>query len=64
MDTYAASASDPDGFYNLPGLAPAVAAFFVMDYELNLAGTASSASPPVVEAITPTNCVARDSQLP
>jgi spore germination protein YaaH len=45
MDTYASSAGDSGGFYNIPALAPAVDAFFVMDYELNLAGTASAASP-------------------
>ena len=45
MDTYASSAGDPGGFYDIPALAPAVDAFFVMDYELNLAGTASAASP-------------------
>jgi hypothetical protein len=45
MDTYASSAGDPGGFYNIPALAPVVDAFFVMDYELNLAGTASAASP-------------------
>jgi hypothetical protein len=45
MDTYASSAGDPGGFYNLPALAPAVDAFFVMDYELNLQGTPSAASP-------------------
>ena len=45
MDTYASSAGDPNGFYNIPALAPAIDAFFVMDYELNLAGTSSAASP-------------------
>ena len=45
MDTYASSAGDPGGFYNIPALAPVVDAFFVMDYELNLAGTPSAASP-------------------
>jgi spore germination protein YaaH len=45
MDTYASSAGDPGGFYNIPELAPAVDAFFVMDYELNLRGTPSAASP-------------------
>ena len=45
MDTYASSAGDPSGFYNIPALAPAVDAFFVMDYELNLAGASSAASP-------------------
>jgi hypothetical protein len=45
MDTYASSAGDPNGFYNIPALAPSVDAFFVMDYELNLEGTPSAASP-------------------
>ncbi len=45
MDTYASSAGDSSGFYNIPALVPAVDAFFVMDYELNLAGTATAASP-------------------
>ena len=45
MDTYASSAGDPSGFYNIPALAPAVDAFFVMDYELNLRGAPSAASP-------------------
>jgi hypothetical protein len=45
MDTYASSAGDTKGFYNIPALSPAVDAFFVMDYELNLAGTPSAASP-------------------
>ena len=45
LDTYASSAGDSGGFYDIAALAPAVDAFFVMDYELNLAGTPSSASP-------------------
>jgi spore germination protein len=45
MDTYASSAGDPGGFYNIPALAPSVDALFVMAYGLNLAGTASAASP-------------------
>ncbi|HEY6472565.1 MAG TPA: glycosyl hydrolase family 18 protein [Acidimicrobiales bacterium] len=45
MDTYASSAGDTNGFYNIPALAPAVDAFFVMDYELNLQGSPSAASP-------------------
>jgi spore germination protein YaaH len=45
MDTYASSAGDPGGFYNIPALAPAVDAFFVMAYELNLQGAATAASP-------------------
>ena len=45
MDTYASSASDAGGFYDIPALAPYVDAFFVMDYELNLGGTPTAASP-------------------
>ena len=45
MDTYASSAGDPGGFYNIPALGQVVDAFFVMDYELNLSGAPSSASP-------------------
>jgi Glycosyl hydrolases family 18 len=36
MDTYASSAGDPSGFYNIPALSHVVDAFFVMAYELNL----------------------------
>jgi hypothetical protein len=35
MATYASSASDADGFYDIAGLAPSVDAFFVMAYELD-----------------------------
>jgi hypothetical protein len=45
MDTYASSAGDSGGFYNIPALAPAVDAFFVMSYQLNLQSGASSVSP-------------------
>jgi hypothetical protein len=45
MDTYASSAGDPGGFYNIPALAPSVDAFFVMAYELNLQGSSTAASP-------------------
>jgi hypothetical protein len=45
MDTYASAAGDPGGFYNIAALAPAVDAFFVMQYELNLASPASAQSP-------------------
>ncbi len=45
MDTYASSAGDSGGFYDIPALAPAVDAFFVMDYELNLQGAPTAASP-------------------
>jgi spore germination protein len=45
MDTYASSAGDPGGFYDIPALAQSVDAFFVMSYELNLQGASSAASP-------------------
>jgi spore germination protein YaaH len=35
MDTYASSAGDPAGFYDIAGLAPSVDAFFVMAYDMN-----------------------------
>jgi len=34
MDTYASSAGDPNGFYDIAGLAPSVDAFFVMAYQM------------------------------
>ncbi|HVB90672.1 MAG TPA: glycosyl hydrolase family 18 protein [Acidimicrobiales bacterium] len=45
MDTYASSAGDPTGFYNIPALAPSVDAFFVMAYELNLEAAPTAGSP-------------------
>jgi spore germination protein len=45
MDTYASSAGDPGGFYDIPALAPFVDAFFVMAYDLNLSATPTPASP-------------------
>ena len=45
MDTYASSAGDPGGFYNIAALAPSVDAFFVMAYDLNLQGTPGANSP-------------------
>ena len=45
MDTYASSAADPNGFYDIPALAPAVDGFFVMEYSLNLEATPSAESP-------------------
>ena len=44
MDTYASSAGDPNGFYDIRALAPAVNAFFVMAYQLNLGSSTSSLS--------------------
>ncbi len=45
MDTYASSAGDPKGFYNIPALAPAVDGIFVMAYQLNLQSPGSPDSP-------------------
>jgi hypothetical protein len=45
MDTYASSAGDPGGFYDIRALAPSVDGFFVMAYELNLSASASPSSP-------------------
>ncbi len=45
MDTYASSASDTNGFYDVPALAPLVDAFFVMEYSPNLAASPSASSP-------------------
>jgi hypothetical protein len=45
MDTYASSAGDPHGFYNITALAPHVDGFFVMAYQLNLQGAPGAASP-------------------
>jgi len=45
MDTYASSAGDAGGFYNIRALAPLVDGFFVMAYQLNLQASASASSP-------------------
>ncbi len=45
MDTYASSAGDPAGFYDIPALSPWVDGFFVMEYSLNLASAPSISSP-------------------
>ena len=45
MDTYASSAGDPSGFYNIAGLSPLVDGFFVMAYQLNSSATSGSGSP-------------------
>jgi hypothetical protein len=45
MDTYASSAGDPNGFFDVRSLAPVVDAFFVMAYQLNLKAAASAQSP-------------------
>jgi hypothetical protein len=45
MDTYASSAGDPSGFYDIAGLAPSVDGFFVMAYDMNSKTTPSPTSP-------------------
>jgi hypothetical protein len=45
VDTYAGSAGDPDGFFDVSHLAPAVDAFFVMAYDMYRSGTASPNAP-------------------
>ena len=45
MDTYASSAGDPNGFYDIPALANVVDGFFVMQYSPNLSGSAQATSP-------------------
>jgi spore germination protein YaaH len=44
MDTYASAAAGPTGFYNIPALANAVDAFFVMQYSPNLSAPAQATS--------------------
>jgi spore germination protein YaaH len=45
MDTYGSSASGTNGWFNLPALAPAVDAFFIMEYNPNLTASQSATSP-------------------
>ncbi|MHB8431055.1 MAG: glycosyl hydrolase family 18 protein [Acidimicrobiales bacterium] len=47
MATYASAAGDPNGFYNIKALAPAVDGFFVMAYDMN-SRTRPSATAPLV----------------
>jgi spore germination protein YaaH len=45
MDTYASSAGDPGGFYNIAALASVVDGLFVMEYSPNVAAGAQALSP-------------------
>jgi hypothetical protein len=45
VDTYASSAEDPNGFFDVPGLAAVVDAVVVEQYQLNLSSPAQAASP-------------------
>ncbi len=45
MATYASAAGDPNGFYNVAALAPALDGFFVMAYDMNDPVTPSATAP-------------------
>jgi len=45
MATYASAAGDPNGFYNIAALAPAVDGFFVMAYDMNNQASPSATAP-------------------
>jgi hypothetical protein len=45
MATYASAAGDPDGFYDIAALAPAVDGFFVMAYDMNNRSEPSATAP-------------------
>ncbi len=45
MDTYASSAGDPSGFYDIPGLNPSVDGFFVMAYDMDNPKTPTPTAP-------------------
>jgi hypothetical protein len=45
MDTYASSAADAGGFYDIPEMASSVDGFFVMAYQLNYNATQQAESP-------------------
>lgn len=45
VDTYASSANDPGGWFDVPAIAPAIDAFFVMAYDMYDASRATPNSP-------------------
>ncbi len=57
MDTYASSAGDPAGFYDIAGLAPSVDAFFVMAYDMNDRKTPSPTAPLIGAGFTDLDAV-------
>ena len=57
MATYASSAGDSDGFYNIAALAPAVDAFFVMAYDMNQQDVPSATAPLVGGGFNDTEAV-------
>jgi spore germination protein YaaH len=59
IDTYASSAGDPAGFYDVPALAPVVDGFFVMAYDLNLSAAPSAESPITSAALSDAEAAAQ-----
>ena len=59
IDTYASSAGDPAGFYDVPALAPVVDGFFVMAYDLNLSAAPSAVSPITSAALSDAGAAAQ-----
>ena len=57
MATYASSAADPGGFYDIAALAPAVDGFFVMAYDMNNMQTPSPTAPLVGGGYTDTEAL-------
>jgi di-N-acetylchitobiase len=57
MDTYASSAGDPTGFYDIPGLAPSLDGFFVMAYDMNNKKTPSATAPLIGAGFTDVEAV-------
>jgi hypothetical protein len=57
MDTYASSAGDPSGFFDIPGLAPSVDGFFVMAYDMDDPSSPSPTAPLVGGGNTDTSAL-------
>jgi len=57
MDTYASSAGDPAGFYDIAGLDPSVDGFFVMAYDMENPDTPSPTAPLVGNGDTDTSAL-------
>ncbi len=59
MATYASAAGDPNGFYDIAALAPAMDAFFVMAYDMNDPVVPSATSPLVGGGFNDTEALAQ-----
>jgi len=57
MDTYASSAADPGGFYDVAGLAPSVDGFFVMAYDMEDPSAPSATAPLIGPASSDTSAL-------